>query len=315
MILFSSKVENKLQEKLIKANPTHQFIFCANMDEARETLPKADILVTYGEDLTEELINEATSLKWIMVISAGMEKMPLEAIKKRAILVTNARGIHRIPMAEYAISMILQVYRQTKKLIDHEKSHQWAKHLQMEELHGKTMVVLGAGAIGQEVAKMSKVFQVKTIGVSRSGASIDFFDEVHQMDALPSLLPKADIFISILPSTNETRGILHYGHLEALPNHALFLNMGRGDVIASAEIIRGVEQGQIAHAVLDVFEQEPLPADDPLWDNEFITLTPHISASSRHYEARALEIFQENLFIFNNEKKNYVNEIDVTRGY
>ncbi|WP_052360730.1 D-2-hydroxyacid dehydrogenase [Oceanobacillus manasiensis] len=315
MILFSGKIEDYLQRKLIEENPTQQFIFCANMEEARKALSLAEILVTYGEDLTDELIEEAVSLKWIMVLSAGMEKMPFEAIKQRDILVTNARGIHRIPMAEYAISMILQVYRQTKKLIEHEKAHEWAKHLPMEELHGKTMLILGAGAIGQEVARVAKAFHVKTLGVSRSGRSLDYFDEVYQMEAFQSLLPQADIFISILPSTKETQGMLQYGHLEALPNHALFLNMGRGDVIDFTDIIRAVNEGQIAHAVLDVFEQEPLPADNPLWDNDAITLTPHISASTKHYDPRALEIFQKNLLIYNKDKKDYVNEIDVTRGY
>ncbi|MFD2628859.1 D-2-hydroxyacid dehydrogenase [Oceanobacillus kapialis] len=315
MILFSADITSNLQKQLMEANPDQEFIFYKNMEAARTKLPEAEVLVTYGEDLTDELIKEAVSLKWIMVISAGLEKMPLQAIRERGILVTNARGIHSIPMAEYAISMILQVYRKNRQLVEYEKANEWAHHLSMDELHGKTMVILGAGAIGQEVARLAKAFHVKTIGVSRSGTPVASFDEVYSINALNSLLPQADIFISILPSTDKTRGMLRYDNLAALPEHAIFMNLGRGDVIATNDILRAVNEEQIAHAVLDVFEEEPLPAGHSLWDHEFITVTPHISSRSKHYEARALEIFQKNLMIYGKEKQDYVNKIDLTRGY
>src|SRR5699024_11105367 len=113
-ILFSAKLSYQDEERFKKNYPEQSFIFCENMDVAKAYIEDADILVTYGEDLTSSLVTQAVNLKWIMVLSDGMDRMPFETIEQRGILVTNARGIHKIPMAEYAISMLLQVYRQEK---------------------------------------------------------------------------------------------------------------------------------------------------------------------------------------------------------
>ncbi|MYL59446.1 D-2-hydroxyacid dehydrogenase, partial [Virgibacillus halodenitrificans] len=224
MILFSAKISEKHQIRLKEEFPEQQFIMCSSMDEASAYLKAAEILVTYGEDLTPELIEHAAQLKWIMVLSAGMDRMPFEAIKAKSILVTNARGIHKTPMAEYAISMLLQVYRQAKTLTEKEKAHEWDRNVRMEELNGKTLLVAGAGAIGQEVARLAKAFQMKTIGLSRSGEQREHFDENYQSTELESLLPETDIVVSVLPSTKETKEFYTYEHFKKLPKHAVFLN-------------------------------------------------------------------------------------------
>ncbi|AIF42547.1 3-phosphoglycerate dehydrogenase [Virgibacillus sp. SK37] len=314
-MLFSAKISEKHQIRLKEAFPEQQFIMCSSMDEASAYLKAAEILVTYGEDLTPELIEHAAQLKWIMVLSAGMDRMPFDAIKAKGILVTNARGIHKTPMAEYAISMLLQVYRQAKILKEREKEHDWDRHVRMEELNGKTLLVAGAGAIGQEVARLAKAFQMKTIGLSRSGEQREHFDENYQSTELERLLPETDIVVSVLPSTKETREFYTYEHFRKLPKHAVFLNMGRGDAVKTEVILDAIRNKEIAHAVLDVFEEEPLPNDHPFWDEENITVTPHLSGISKLYQKRALDIFEENLKIYLQGKDDFVNKIDVSRGY
>ncbi|HLR41105.1 MAG TPA: D-2-hydroxyacid dehydrogenase, partial [Virgibacillus sp.] len=312
-ILFSAKLSYQDKERLQENYPEQSFTFCENMNEAKKYLEEADILVTYGEDLTSELVTQAVKLKWIMVLSAGMDRMPFETIEQRGILVTNARGIHKIPMAEYAISMLLQVYRQEKLLMQLEAEQKWGRsHINIGEISGKTLLVLGTGAIGQEVARLAKAFQMTTYGISRSGRTVANFDENYTTDELEKLLPEADFVVSVLPSTEETRGLLTYEHFQLLPDHAVFLNMGRGDLVSSEDILKAVQQQEIAHAVLDVFEEEPLPADHPIWQEENITITPHTSGVSKHYLTRALEIFEENLHIYLGDQKHYVNEVDVT---
>ncbi|MFD1040101.1 D-2-hydroxyacid dehydrogenase [Virgibacillus byunsanensis] len=315
VILFSANISKKHQEKFTMKYPDHSFVFCKNMDEAKSHLKKAEILVTFGEDLTSELIDQATDLKWIMVISAGMDQMPFKSIQERGIIVTNAKGIHKIPMAEYAISMLLQVYRQEKVTLRNQQNSEWVRGVKMQEITGKTMLVAGTGAIGQEVARLAKAFQMKTYGVSRSGRSVEYFDENYTTDEMERVLPEVDFVVSILPSTPETKYLFNYNHFEKLPNHAVFLNMGRGDVVQSDDVLKAVQQGEIAHAVLDVFHEEPLPRDHPFWQEENVTVTPHLSGISPKYISRALDIFDKNLQTYKNNRDDYINEIDVTRGY
>ncbi|GAB3042451.1 D-2-hydroxyacid dehydrogenase [Virgibacillus ainsalahensis] len=315
MILFSAKISRRHHDKLREVYPDQEFIFSEDKDEVSQHIKKAEILVTYGGDLDHEFIEQASNLKWIMVLSAGIDQLPSEIIRRKGILVTNARGIHKIQMAEYVISMLLQVYRQAKVLAQTEKNHDWDQSVKMQELTGRTMLVAGSGAIGQEVARLAKAFRIKTIGISRSGRTVENFDENHTTADLEKLLPDVDIVVSILPSTEETRGLFTFRHFQLLPNHAVFLNMGRGDLVRSEDLLKAVQQEEIGHAVLDVFEEEPLPVDHPFWEEEKVTITPHIAGLSPHYTTRALEIFRENLNTYLAGKADFVNKIDVTRGY
>lgn len=315
VILFSAKLASKHQERLKANYPKQTFMFCDSMDQAQPYLSQAEILVTYGGDLTDQMIEGSVNLKWIMVMSAGLDRLPLRAIQEKGILVTNARGIHKVPMAEYAISMLLQVYRQAKQLYQSESSKVWEPGTHMQEISGKTMVIAGTGAIGQEVARLAKAFQMKTWGVSRSGKPVEYFDESYKTDHLNEILPHADFVVSVLPSTKETRGLFTYEHFQQLPNHAVFLNMGRGDVVRGGDLLKAIQEKEIAHAVLDVFKEEPLPADHAFWQEENVTVTPHLSGHSAHYMRRALEIFELNMQVYLADGKDYVNKIDPSRGY
>ncbi|ALX48949.1 D-2-hydroxyacid dehydrogenase [Lentibacillus amyloliquefaciens] len=315
IILFSVKVSEKHRTRLRENYPDINFIFCQNMDDAKKDLKRADVVVTYGNDLNARLIDEASQLKWIMVLSAGLEKMPFEAISQRGIMVTNARGIHKTPMAEYAFAMLLQVTRQVKQVIANEAERNWDRSVRMSELSGKTMLIAGTGAIGKEVARLAKAFRMNVNGVSRSGRPVENFDQTVKHDELGKLLPEADFLVSVLPSTKETNRFFTFDHFRKMPANAVFLNMGRGDAVEEDTILKAVREGEIAHAVLDVFDQEPLPEDHPFWTEDNITITPHISGVSPHYHRRALEIFDENLQTYLNGGTDYKNEIDLTRGY
>jgi len=314
-ILFSAKVSEKHRTRLREHYPDVTFTFCKNMDEAQTHIDRAEILVTFGEDLTTELISQASQLKWIMVLSAGIDKMPFDAISDRQILVTNARGIHKYPMAEYAISMLLQVNRQAKQLMENEQANKWDRSVRMQEITGKTILIAGTGSIGQEVARLANAFRMKVYGVNRSGQPVEYFDQVAKQNAFETLLPEADFVVSVLPSTRETKDFYTYDHFRKMPEHAVFLNMGRGDVVSGEVILKAVREGEIAHAVLDVFEEEPLPEDHPFWEEENVTVTPHLSGVSPYYQRRALEIFEQNLQTYLDGGTDYVNKMDVTRGY
>ncbi|RDW20880.1 D-2-hydroxyacid dehydrogenase [Oceanobacillus arenosus] len=314
MILFSAKLSEEYQEKLKHQFPKQQFVF-SNADALKNDIREAEVFVTYGDDVRTELVREAANLKWIASLSAGVEGSPFQLIEEKGILFTNARGIHKIQMAEYAISMLLQIYRRSKVLAENERNHTWDKAVRMQEITGKTMLIAGTGAIGGEVARLAKAFRMKTIGISRSGRKVTCFDENYTLDDLDKILPSVDFVVSVLPSTAETKGIFANKQFKALPNHAVFLNMGRGDAVIDADLLQAIQEKKLAHAVLDVFNEEPLPANHAFWQEERITITPHIAAMSPNYVPRALEIFIANLETYLAGEGEYINVIDPKRGY
>ncbi|PKR76971.1 D-2-hydroxyacid dehydrogenase [Halalkalibacillus sediminis] len=315
LVVTSCKVKTKIKEDMEKKFPNVSFQWKESIQEAEPVLKEADVLITYGEDLLAEHLEPADNLKWIMVISAGLDEMPFEKIDEKGIQVTNARGIHAIPMSEYAISMILQESRKAKDLHELEKAHSWDKRVKMEEITGKTMLVVGTGAIGQEVARLAKAFRMKTIGVSHSGRSKDHFDECAKNDRLHDYLKEADFVVAVLPHTNDTDEFFGKEEFSAMKKDAIFLNMGRGKTVDQGTMIQALKDQQLGHAVLDVVEEEPLDSASPLWDLENCTITPHLSGISRLYQERAFEIFEENLKDFEADKPLSVNVIDPKRGY
>lgn len=312
-IYFTFEPREDLKQPLVEEFPQVDFIFDTKLDP--EKLVSTDILVTYGEDLKEEHIAIANQLQWIFVASAGIEKMPAQAIAERGILVSNVRGIHKKPMTESILAHILAYMRALPFVYEQQKKKQWNKKARLSELNGSTALIIGPGAIGGEIGRILQAFDVYTIGCNRSGEAAPFMNETHTLESLIEQLPKADIVISMLPSTSETKHLLTRTHFEAMKVSALFMNFGRGDLVASDVLVEVLKERLIAHAVLDVFEVEPLPSDSPLWELENVTLSPHFSSHSSRYVERSLEIFIPSLHKWLNGELDVVNKMDILRGY
>jgi phosphoglycerate dehydrogenase-like enzyme len=316
MILSSGRLRDEIKAQMKERFPEEAFHFHNKMNEAALDLNKAEVLITYGEDLTEELVERADSLKWIMVISAGLDKMPFKALQKKNILITNARGIHKTPMAEYTISMMLQVSRKAKELMENQKQHIWDRKVPMNEISGKTIGILGTGAIGTEVARLAKAFNMNTIGFNTSGRSVVHFDSIVDQEGIGKLYEESDFIVNVLPSTPLTKGFIGTDAFSQMKSSAVLINIGRGTTIVEHELIEALKEKSIAHAVLDVFEKEPLAQDSPLWDMENVTATPHLSGISPQYQERAIEIFSDNLKLYRINKINeMINIIPYDRGY
>ncbi|MFS0882120.1 D-2-hydroxyacid dehydrogenase [Metabacillus niabensis] len=315
-ILSTVKLPTVLKQQIESKFPTVTFYHDKKIDEALDILAEADILFTYGEDLTASHIQAATKLKWIMVGSAGIEKLPFDEIEKRGILVTNSKGVHAIPMAEYCLAMMLQVSRQSKALIENEKAHKWDRTVRMMELYGKTVYILGAGAIGQETAKLAQAFSMKVLGMNQDGRPVEYFQEMYTYKELKETIKEADFVISVLPSTEQTKGLLNYELFKEMKREAVFINIGRGDVVNEKDLLKVLDEGLISHAVLDVFEHEPLDEHHPFWDMENVTITPHLSGITKNYLPRVMPIFEDNLERFRNGELSMMrNIIDLRKQY
>ncbi|MFJ8066551.1 D-2-hydroxyacid dehydrogenase [Psychrobacillus sp. NPDC096426] len=312
-ILFSFYPKQDQQSSLIEKFPQADFIFRKPLDE--EALKNADILVTYGEDLRASHLKTATQLKWIMVASAGLEKMPLDEIVSRNIMLTNVRGIHKIPMAESILAHILSIKKSLPIMADNQRKGEWSRKLNSSELFGSTAVILGTGAIGCEVGRILQAFGVHTIGCNRSGKMAPSMDTMVSFNRLKEVLPDADIVISILPSTGETKHLLTSEHFQCMKRSAIFMNFGRGDVLKEEELLQALKEESIAYAVLDVFEKEPLQEGHPFWKMNNVIISPHASSHSSQYVVRALEIFCRNLTEWISGSDQLENIIDIKRGY
>lgn len=312
-VLFSFLPKEEQQVKLTNQFPQIDFIFQKGLNE--NELETADVVVTYGEDLQAIHINSAKKLKWIMVASAGLEKMPLKEIAERNILLTNVRGIHKTPMAESILAHILSIKKSLPVVAENQRNANWSKRVPSSELMGSTALILGPGAIGGEVGRLLQAFGVQTIGCNRSGKAAPFMDEMVSFESIQEALPKSDIVVSILPSTEETRGLLTYSHFTSMKKSAIFMNYGRGDLVKEEDLMKALKDNCIAHAVLDVFEKEPLESTHPFWNMPNVIVSPHISSHSSQYVVRALEIFSRNLATFIAQENNFENVIDASRGY
>ena len=312
-IYFTFEPRENLKQPLVEEFPEIHFVFHKKLEEAE--LADTDILVTYGTDLNDERIAMLKQVRWIFVASAGLEQMPAQAIAERGIYVSNVRGIHKKPMAESILAHILAYKRALPEIYRHQAEAKWNNRLYQTELNGSTALILGPGAIGQEIGRVLQAFDVKTIGCNTSGEPVPYMNETHRIDNLLEQLPKADIVISILPSTPKTHHMLTREHFKTMKDTALFLNFGRSDIVDTNVLIQVLKDNLIAHAVIDVYDEEPLPSTSPLWGLKNLTLSPHVSSHSSRYVERSLEIFKPSLREYLIGKTHLMNEVDILRGY
>ncbi|MCM3711336.1 D-2-hydroxyacid dehydrogenase [Sporosarcina luteola] len=312
-VLFTFKIKDEQMERLKSDFPGIEFSFHRKIGEV--SLGEYEIIVTYGEDISTEVLDRATSLKWLMVASAGVEKMPLAAIAEKGIVVSNVRGIHKTPMAETALAHILSLGRALPALAEQQKRKEWNTKVRQSELRGSTALILGPGAIGSEIGRLLQAFGVRTIGCNHSGDPAQFMDETIQFEGIVNKLPEADIVVSVLPSTPKTKELLEESHFQAMKESAIFMNFGRGDLVKESILVDALKNGEIGHAVLDVFEKEPLPIESELWSLSNVTISPHVSSHSGKYIERALEFFTENLEKWQKGDRNLINLIDTEKGY
>jgi phosphoglycerate dehydrogenase-like enzyme len=315
-IVSTANMSSRHQETLHGQFPHHNFGFYGNMSQAGENVNHADILLTYGEDLTPEITTSMKSLKWIQVLSAGLDLMPFKELAAQDILVTNARGIHKIPMAEYTMSVMLQVARESNLLYENQKQHKWDRAVRVSELYGKTIGIVGVGAIGEEIAKRAKAFGMRVLGITRSGLPKEACDEMHRQADLLAVLPRCDYVVVIVPLTEDTRHLIGRKELGVLKETAVLINIARGPVVDEEALAGHLKDRRIKAAVLDVFDEEPLPQSSVFWGLDNCIVTPHLSGRSPLYMERALEIFRHNLHSYDRGSVHeMMNQIDCNKGY
>lgn len=244
-------------------------------------------------------IEQFKSLKYIQLTSAGFDRVPLDYINDHKIKIYNARGVYSVPMAEFAVTGILQLVKQSRFFYENQKQHMWEKSRTLGELSGKTAVIVGAGNIGTEVAKRLNAFDMTVIGVDICNNEKLYFDNVELFSELDEYLKIADIVVLTLPLMDSTRGMFDKTKFELMKENSIFVNLARGPLVVENDLIDSLEQKLIGGAVLDVFDVEPLEKNSPLWDMKNVILTPHNSFVGENNNKRMFKVIVENLEIQN----------------
>lgn len=240
-------------------------------------------------------IEKFKQLKFIQLTSAGFDRIPMDYIKYSNIQVENAKGVYSIPMAEWVILMILQFYKKSKVFNRFQSNHEWIKQGDLLELGGKIAIIVGFGNVGKEIARRLHSFDVSIIGIDLTFMETNLTDEFYPYDRIDHVLDRADILILTLPTTKETYHFINSERLSRLKSSCILINVSRGTLIDENALIKTLQSNRLNGAALDVFEEEPLSSDSPLWDFENVIITPHNSYVSDKVASRLYPLITHNI--------------------
>ena len=275
--------------------PDMRLLVTRDRDEIEGVLDEIEIAVG---GFPRDLLPKTCNLRWLQQWGAGADwllRHP-EAVKLGFVL-TNASGVHAIPISEHILAFLLAFARGLHRAVCAQVRGEWeAPHRTVFELAGKTMVLVGIGAIGERTAAVASALGIRVLGIRRDpSVGAPGVEATFGPDQLLDVLPEADFVVLTIPHTHETEGMIGEQELQAMKPTAYIVNIGRGGTIQEDVLIRALQEGWIAGAGLDVFETEPLPKDSPLWEMENVIVTAHYSGATPHYNDRAMTIFLDNL--------------------
>ena len=238
-------------------------------------------------------IEDFSHLRFIQLTSAGYDRVPMDYVQAKGIEIHNARGVYSIPMAEFAVAGVLAIYKGLAQFQRQQERHDWKKNRDLRELAGKTVLIIGCGDVGTECARRFKAFGCRVLGVNRTVRENPVFSCIRPLSELDALLPDADVAVLTLGLSAETRHLMDARRLSLMKPGAALVNLARGALIDTAALEAALPR--LGGAVLDVFEEEPLPPDSPLWDMENVLLTPHNSFVGDGNGVRLWELIWHNL--------------------
>lgn len=288
-------------------------VIVSDLENAAEYVADTDVIVTMGITDIRQLYLKAPKLKWVHALTAGVEKLIFPEMQASDVILTNSRGIHGIPVSEHVFSLMLAFTRCLNLLIRQQMERKW-KRVMPDEIHEKTIGIVGLGSIGREIAKRAKGLGMQVLATRRKISQEIFVDKMYSPDRLIEMLSLCDFVVIALPLTEDTKEMLRLEHFAAMKPSAYLINIARGGVIRQDDLVQALQEGLIKGAGLDVFETEPLSEESPLWDMPNVIISPHVAASSPYYLDRAIKSFADNLARFANGGEMF-NIIDKQKGY
>jgi phosphoglycerate dehydrogenase-like enzyme len=308
-------LEEEQVEKIRQMAPDWEIVHSKDKELLLTHLKDAEIVMDWNDTARAECLQPGTKLRWVQNWGAGVDQFPLDALAARGIFLTTASGVHAFPISEVIFTMMLAFTRKLHLSIRHQLEAAWQSTAPHGEIHGKTIGVIGVGAIGEETARLAKAFGMKVLGVRRSGEPAEYVDQMYDNSGLDTVLAESDFLVVTLPLTKETKHMFSKPQFDRMKPTAMFINIGRGGTTDTEALVQALKDGTIAGAGLDVFEQEPLPATSPLWGMDNVIMTPHNSGSTDRYGERVVDIFLHNLKEYLQGREPSLNRVDYNKQY
>jgi phosphoglycerate dehydrogenase-like enzyme len=322
VVMLTSPLESEHVERIASAFPDRAEVICRpdlmpepryvadhgdpawrrNPTQEREwhgLLRQAEVLLDFPQHETRPLLEVAPKLRWVQTTSAGVGLLVQRlGLQESDLIVTTASGIHAQPLAEFVFAALLYHSKEIGRLREEQRAHQWHRFAGVE-LAGKTMGIIGPGRIGREVARIAGAFRMRVIALGRDNdparAGSLGVDQLYGREQLHMMLAEIDCLVVCAPLTPETEDLLGAAEFAALKPGSVFVNIGRGAIVDEDALLRGLREGRIAFAALDVFREEPLPPESPFWDMPNVLINPHSASTVATENAKITELFVRNL--------------------
>jgi phosphoglycerate dehydrogenase-like enzyme len=287
-------------ETLRKRFPLINFIHATTAEERAAGLKDADAAYTWI--LNADELAAAEKLRWVHTSAVAVETLCLRELFARSILVSNTRGVQAIPIAEHVMAVLLALSKQIPFVLENQAQARWAQNEFIGDrlpwlLNGRTLGMIGVGTIGSEVARRAQAFGMRVIAMRRRPAYgvIGHVEQIYGLADLPDFLAQCHALVIAAPLTPETHGLMGAAQFAQLPKGAVVINVGRAKIVDTDALIATLRRGHLGGASLDVFPQEPLPSDHPLWTTPNVLLTPHTSGFRRGHWDEVIDLYGDNI--------------------
>ncbi len=294
----------------------HEFVICENEESIKREIADADAVICWK--MTPEVFACARKLKWIQFGSAGIDHTIFPELLASDVILTTMSGIHAIPVSEHVLALMLAMTRRLDLAHRLQLEHRFERTelaWTAGELAGKTLGIIGLGNIGLAIAHLARAFGMRVVGTKRTAdGDLPGVDRVYAPDELDDMLPEVDCLVMVVPLTEATRALIGRREIELMKPGSYLVNVARGAMLDHDALGDAIRSGQLAGAALDVFPEEPLPPDSPIYDLPNLIMTPHTGSSGRRYGERAAQVFERNLSSFAAGHE-MMNVYDRGRGY
>jgi phosphoglycerate dehydrogenase-like enzyme len=297
LLTLPENVRNQYRDRLKARFPELSIDIADHHSKVGPHIGKADALLTFAPMLSPKVLQDATRLKWVQALGTGVDNLVDQEALRKDVIVTNIHGIHGPPVSEAALGAMLALARDLPRAVRLQDEKKWFR-FPAQLLHNKTVGIFGVGLIAETLAPMCKAFGMRVVGVSSSPRAVAGFDRVHSRDELTQVVGGFDFFVLLTPLTQATRNSIDAKVLAAMKPSSFLVNLARGGVVDEAALVEALREKRIAGAALDVFNQEPLPADHPFWGMENVIITTHQGGFCDVYIDYALPTVETNMRAF-----------------
>ncbi len=297
-VLILTEVQEAIQQRykqmLLERFPQLTINVVGHHTQVDPYIADTEILMCFSPPMADHVVRDAPKLKWIQALGTGVDNIVDLPSLDKEVLITNVRGIHGAPVSEATIAFMLSLARDMPRSVHAQDRSTWERW-PAQLLAGKTVGILGVGLIAEYLAPLCKQFGMTVVGITGSPRPTPGFDRMAARDDLLKVVAEVDFLVVLIPMSAATQNIIGEAVFKAMKPTAYLVNVARGGVVDEPALIKALESGEIAGAGLDVFSQEPLPPDNPLWKTKGITIFPHLGGYSEGYEERAMPTLAGNM--------------------